>query len=114
MLIYKILRPAEWESFEQAGSFAGSHDDTRDGFIHCSSRAQVAATATRIFAQEPQLVVIALDTDRLLSDLRWEPSSSGEAFPHVYCPLTSAAVVAVHRAAGAAQVESVLAAAGLA
>ena len=107
MLIYKILLPAEWAEFETTGSFAGSPFDHSSGFIHCSGRDQVGATATRVFAGEPALVIVALDTD-LLTDVRWEDADLG-AFPHVYTPLPSSAVVAVHHVPGAAAVDQALA-----
>lgn len=109
MLIYKILRPSEWAEFEAAGAFEGSPDDRRDGFIHCSSRDQLAATATRIFSDEPQLVVATLSADSLGDAVRWEPSSTGALFPHVYGPLPRAAVVAVHDVAGAAGIDEEIA-----
>jgi uncharacterized protein (DUF952 family) len=58
VLIYKILLPSEWTGFQAAGRFDGSSFDRDSGFIHCSSRAQVAGTATRVFGEQPQLVVI--------------------------------------------------------
>lgn len=102
MLIYKILRPSEWAEFEASGAFDGSPDDRRDGFIHCSSREQVAATAARIFSEEPELVLLALTVDSLGDTVRWEPSSDGALFPHVYGRLPRDSVVAVHHVAGAA------------
>ena len=106
MLIYKILRPSEWAAFGASGAFEGSRDDRRDGFIHCSSRDQLTATASRIFGDEPMLVVVTLDADLLGATVRWEPSSSGELFPHVYGPISSEAVVASHRVRGAGEVDA--------
>ena len=63
MPIYKVLLPSEWAEFESCGQFAGSAADRTDGFVHCSSRAQVGATAVRFFAREPALVVVALDPE---------------------------------------------------
>src|SRR5262249_50987923 len=85
VLVYKILRPAEWAGFEAAGRFDGSPDDHASGFVHFSSRAQVGATAQRFFADEPELVLLAVDADALGDRLRWEPSPhSGDPFPHLY------------------------------
>ena len=108
MLIYKILRPSEWEEFDSSGIFEGSPDDRRDGFIHCSSLEQVSATAMRIFGDEPALVVLAIATESLADSLRWEASSGGEAFPHVYRPLPRDVVVEVHQARGAGEVGTVV------
>jgi uncharacterized protein (DUF952 family) len=108
VLIYKILLPTEWAEFEAAGRFDGSPFDHSSGFIHCSSREQVAATAVRVFKQEPALVVVALDTQLLGQSVRWEEAPDGGLFPHVYAPLPMDAVVAVHQIAGASAVDEVL------
>ncbi len=88
MKLVKILRSAEWERFRAEGRFAGSADDRRDGFIHLSTEPQVAATVRRHFAGETGLVRVELDV-RGDPSLRFEPSRSGEAFPHLYRPLRS-------------------------
>ena len=103
---------AEWAEFERAGCFDGSPFDRSSGFIHCSSREQVAATAVRVFAHEPELVVVALETQRLGDSVRWETASNGEAYPHVYGSLPRDAVAAVYRVPGAAAVDEVLPPAG--
>ena len=108
VLVYKIFLPAEWNEFETAGHFDGSPFDDASGFIHCSARAQVAGTAARFFADEPALVVAALDTEQLGGSLRWEESSDGESFPHVYASLPFAAVAAVYQVAGPPAVDAVL------
>ena len=107
-MIYKILLPPEWDEFNAAGRFDGSSFDHESGFIHCSSRDQVAATAHRFFTDEPNLVVVALDAD-VLDDVRWEAAGNGEMFPHVYGPLTGSATVSVYEVPGAAAVPGVLA-----
>lgn len=108
MLIYKILLPAQWEDFEAAGSFDGSPFDRESGFIHLSSRDQVAATARRVFADEPALVIAAIDDAAVGDTLRWEAASDRGWFPHVYGTLPRAAVVATWTVAGASEVDSAL------
>ncbi len=107
MSIYRILLPSEWAEFDGRGEFGGSPFDHASGFIHCSSRAQVGATALRVFPHEPELVVVALDTEMLGHALRWEATSGG-TFPHLYAPIPRDAVVAVYRMAGAAFVGALL------
>lgn len=108
MLIYKILLPAEWAAFQAAGQFDGSPFDHESGFVHLSSRDQVGATAQRVFADEPALVVAAVDAARLGESLRWEPARDGELFPHSYAPLPLSAVVSVYEIAGAPLVDESL------
>ncbi|RZU52754.1 uncharacterized protein (DUF952 family) [Krasilnikovia cinnamomea] len=109
MLIYKILLPSEWAELEAAGHFDGSPDDRSSGFIHCSTREQVADTAARVFGQEPKLVVVAVDAEVLGGAVRWEEAPTrGDVFPHVYGSLPRTAVAAVHEIAGASAVDEVL------
>jgi len=84
MLIYKIFRAAEWDAFRNAGQTAGAAVDLADGFIHFSTAPQAGETATRHFAGEDGLVLLALDADTLGEALTWEPSRGGQLFPHLY------------------------------
>jgi uncharacterized protein (DUF952 family) len=108
MLIYKILLPVEWADFQANGEFTGSPDDRDSGFIHLSSRAQVGSTAVRIFGEKGALVVVAVDADSVGDTVRWEPSSDGDRFPHLYGSLDLDAVVSVHEVADAALVDQAL------
>ena len=108
MLIFKVLLPEEWRSFETTGAFPGSPLDATSGFIHCSSRSQVAATIGRFFADDAELVVVGVDTTRLGASCRWERATSGELFPHVYRALTVSDVVEVHQVASPADLDQIL------
>ena len=58
--------------------------DLADGYIHFSTPSQVAETAAKWFATESDLVLVAVDPDRLGPALKWEPSRGGQLFPHLY------------------------------
>jgi uncharacterized protein (DUF952 family) len=87
MLIYKILRRSEWEALRSQGESRGAPVDLADGYIHFSTAAQVVETAAKHFAEESDLVLVAVDSTRLGGALRWEPSRGGQLFPHLYAPL---------------------------
>jgi uncharacterized protein (DUF952 family) len=91
--VYKILSAAAYAEAEREGHFLGSADDLRDGFIHLSAAHQLAGTLARHFAGQPALVLLAVDPGRLGDKLKWEPSRSGELFPHLYAPLDFAALL---------------------
>ncbi len=93
MLIYKILRRPEWDSLCATGQSDGAPIDLADGFIHLSTAAQVVETAAKHFADESDLVLVAVESEALGPELRWEPSRGGALFPHLYRPLQRADVV---------------------
>ncbi|WP_406278180.1 DUF952 domain-containing protein [Embleya sp. NBC_00896] len=92
-VIYKLVGTHEWASAVARGVFAGAGVDLEDGYVHLSTRRQVAETARRHFAGRDALTLVAVDTAALGSALRWEPSRGGDLFPHVYGVLEPAAVV---------------------
>ena len=82
--VYKILTEVEWERFQKTGRFNGSPDDTRDGFIHLSTKEQVDGVIERFFSGMSPLYVAEFSNSGFLEYLRWERSSSGEIYPHLY------------------------------
>lgn len=83
-MILKILRPSEWNAFQQAGRFEGAPVDLSDGFIHFSTSTQVAETARKHFKDEQNLTLVAVDEQSLGEALKWEVSRGGALFPHLY------------------------------
>ena len=90
--IYKICERGAWQAAEAERAFGGSADDARDGFIHFSTADQLAETAAKHFAGQPDLILVAVDAERLGAQLKWEPSRGGALFPHLYGPLPLDAV----------------------
>lgn len=93
MLIYKIFRRPEWDQLRQMGQTKGAPVDLADGYIHFSAAPQLADTAAKWFADQSDLVLLAVDADTLGDDLRWEPSRGGALFPHLYRGLRLSDVV---------------------
>ena len=91
--IFRLFHNAEWRAFAQSGTFGGSADDRRDGFIHMSTAEQAEGTRAKHYASVGDLVVAAFDASVLSDTIRWEPSRDGALFPHVYGILTKAAFI---------------------
>ena len=83
-LIYKIVPRDVWAKAKGSGVFPGAEIDLTDGFIHFSSGEQVVETATKHFAGQTDLLLVAVDPAELGDDLKWEPSRGGDLFPHLY------------------------------
>ncbi len=101
VVVFKVFRAAEWAAFAASGVFAGSADDRRDGFIHLSTREQLAGTLARHFSGETGLVVAEL---RIEADpaLRWEVSRGGARFPHLYRALAISDIARIVPLSGSA------------
>ena len=91
--LYKILPRADWVAALAAGIYRGSPLDLKDGFIHLSTGQQAKRTAALHFADQPDLMLVALSAANLAETLKWEPSRGGDLFPHIYGTFDPAQVV---------------------
>lgn len=89
--IFHITTAATWEAAQAAGDYRAD-SLTSEGFIHCSTRAQLLRTAERYYRGQAGLVLLAVDVARLAAELRYEEGEPGELFPHLYGPLNLDAV----------------------
>jgi uncharacterized protein (DUF952 family) len=94
-MIYHITTRADWEAARAVGAYAAD-SLASEGFIHCSTGAQVPGTAARFFAGRRDLVLLTIDPARLAAELRYEEGEPGVLFPHLYGPLGLDAVVGAY------------------
>jgi uncharacterized protein (DUF952 family) len=91
-LIYHLLRAGDWPVEGVCAYRPPSL--AAEGFIHCSTAEQVAATASRYYSGVADLHVLELEVEALTAQLVWENTTGGtEPFPHLYGPINEAAVV---------------------
>jgi uncharacterized protein (DUF952 family) len=99
MVIYHIAYAADWETAKPGGTYSISTKGrtlAEQGFIHAGDVPQVAAVANMIYGEDEGLVVLVVDTDRLTSEVKYDPVPGWDApFPHIYGPINSDAVVDV-------------------
>ena len=88
MIIYKLLRIAEWQRLKSEKETLGAPNDLMDGYIHFSTKDQVKETASKHFAGVTPLQLLACNGAAMKSHLKWEPARGEELFPHLYCALT--------------------------
>ena len=95
MLIYKICTRELWEETQRTGVFPGMPIDLRDGYIHLSTEQQNAGTIRKYFHGQRDLMLLAVESEKLGDALRWESSSTGRrgSFPHLYSTLKLSDVV---------------------
>ena len=94
-IIYHLVPESHWESAQFEQEYRADSLAT-EGFIHCSKdHAQTLAVANRLYGGRQDMLVLEVETERLASPLKHEPSRSGEIYPHIYGPLNTSAVTGV-------------------
>ncbi len=94
-MIFHITEQAAWQAAQANHTYRAPSLET-EGFIHCSKKSQVIATANRFYRGESGLVLLQIECDRLTADLRYDEVLDHGTFPHLYGPLSLEAVVAVY------------------
>lgn len=89
-LILHITPRSHWQNAQQNGVYRAESLET-EGFIHCSTPAQVVATANAFFHGQTGLVLLCIESDRVQSELRYE-AVQGDRYPHLYGALNLDAV----------------------
>ena len=67
----------------------------QEGFIHCSTQEQVLTVANTFYTDYEQLIVLAINPNKLLAEVKWEspvhPNTKidhniddSQKFPHIY------------------------------
>ena len=95
--IFHLAMPDEWiRAFDDGTYRMSTRGLSLDevGFIHCSHREQVEATANTFYADVEHLVLLTIDPDRVDADIVEEPPEPGSElrFPHIYGDLPIHAV----------------------
>jgi len=98
MRIFHLAQVADWDQALASGAYTVStlgRSLDEEGFIHASRADQVRTVYDAFYAgRDLDLVLLTIDTDLL--DVPWSEDPVGDTtYPHLYGPLSPAAVVAV-------------------
>ena len=95
VLIYHIVLPEVWAVFDTELYRAASLET--EGFIHCSFAEQLDAVIKRYYSGTNEVIVLEIETERLMSRVLNEASTGNEIYPHIYGPINRDAIVGVER-----------------
>ena len=94
-MIFHIAEKLVWEACAKLDSYVPS-EYLNEGFVHCSKLSQVEKTANNYYRGREDLVLLAIDPEKLESVTRYENLIGGEeVFPHVYGELHKRAITGV-------------------
>ena len=102
--ILHLASNASWLVATEEGAYHADSLST-EGFIHCSTASQIVDVANAFYHDQHGLVILVIDSDKLTSELKWEPpvhpnperaaKIGDELFPHVHGPINVDAIVKV-------------------
>lgn len=85
-LVYKILSTEDWRVAETLG-YSQTALDEGDGYVHLSTRAQVAETLSLHYLGQADVRLLEYVAEEMSGPVRWEESRGGQLFPHLYSTL---------------------------
>lgn len=99
-MIYHVVDKKIWEQALKQGYYEAA-SLAAEGFIHFSTKQQVAGVLERYYKDTTGLQLLHVDENKLQAVLKYELSPSvNEAFPHLYGKLNIDAVVDVENING--------------
>ena len=89
-----IATAKDWDAALGAGEYRA---DTlaSQGFMHCSTTAQVLRVADFLFKGRAGLKLLAINPAKVRAEIKYEDAGNNEFFPHIYGPLNADAVAVV-------------------
>lgn len=95
MLIYHLITQSDWDKAKTQNSYS-PQSLAKEGFIHASTKEQILPTANRRFKGRKDLLILTIDTEKVIPKIIFEFSSgSGEKHPHIYGALSIDAVIKI-------------------
>lgn len=89
--LFHVVTPAYWATQEDETDYVPAAFEA-EGFIHLCTEEQIGGVLERYFGGEDTVMLVHLTTQALEAPLRWEPSPTGELFPHLYGRLNKSAI----------------------
>lgn len=85
-MIFHIANKNVWEESKATGEYRGDTLQT-EGFIHCSTLEQIYEVACYLFSKKKDLVILEIDENLVIPEIKYEDAGNGKLYPHIYGPL---------------------------
>lgn len=96
MIIFHIATQTDIDKMTMQGFYTADSLEI-EGFIHCSTSAQVPETGKRYFAGRQDLYLLHLDETKLHATLKYELATNQELFPHIYGTISKEAILTIEK-----------------
>jgi uncharacterized protein (DUF952 family) len=95
-MILHVCTEEEWHMYNLMNNYMPAAYQ-RDGFINCCTYSQLMDVFTRYYKNKTDLLLLQIDEKLLSSPVKWEVSTGGEKFPHVYGPIDKHSILKTER-----------------
>lgn len=92
--LFHIALASEWRQALERGEYVTASLN-QEGFIHFSTGKQLLRSANKYYYGRDDVVLLWIDPVKLVAELKYEPISDGQFFPHLYGELNLDAVIRV-------------------
>jgi uncharacterized protein (DUF952 family) len=94
-MIFHVVTASQWQQFENQDHYVAD-SLAIEGFIHCSTAAQVAGVLQRYYAGATDTMLLHIDENFFTAELKYELAPSvNELFPHVFGAINKNAIMAI-------------------
>ncbi len=91
-IVFHIAHQAEWDKAQIKGEYiTGSLE--KEKFIHLSLGEQLIEVANSLYRDYSDLILLCIEENKLIAELKYEKVAKNYIFPHVYGPINLDAVV---------------------
>lgn len=96
VMIYHITEKLAWETAVSQNQAYTAPSLQTEGFIHCSTAAQILGPANALFHGQQGLILLCIQPAAVTAVIKYEDCyDHGDQFPHIYGTLNLEAVVSV-------------------
>lgn len=95
-LIYHICTENSWN--KQLNSSFYTHESLDlEGFIHCSNEEQIAGVLSRYFKEINDLLLLTIQCEKVIAEIKYETAPNGEYFPHIFGQINKDAILKISK-----------------
>jgi uncharacterized protein (DUF952 family) len=93
-MLLHVCSASAWEHSSGDNYKPGTFE--KEGFIHCCLERQLDGVLTRYFKGANDLVLLSIDENKSVSEVKYEAGPDHDLFPHIYGPINRTAITSVN------------------
>lgn len=92
--IFHICTSESWKAQDNSKEYVHPSLEN-EKFIHCSEQHQLQGVLNRYFQNQQNLLLLEINTEKVIPNIIYEKAPNGDIFPHIYGPLNKDAIISI-------------------